>query len=82
MKWRKLWHCELLCSINHLIDTKRERKGRDWNMKNLDSDKKSPVFGEKEEEGSSVVAQRVRLSKLLSQKATFCSSKKEWKGLI
>lgn len=51
-------------------------------MKNLDSDKKSPVFGEKEEDGSSVVAQRVRLSKLLSQKATFCSSKKEWKGLI
>jgi len=51
-------------------------------MQNLESDKKSPVLAEKEEGGSSVVVQRVRLSKLLSKRVIFCSSKKEWKGLI
>lgn len=44
-------------------------------MKNLASDKKSPVFGEKEER-SSVVIQRMRFSKLISKKVIFLQQQK------
>lgn len=74
IRWSKLWHRELPCNISHLINTKRE-KGRNWQMKNLASDKKSPVFGEKEER-SSVVIQRMRFSKLISKKVIFLQQQK------
>lgn len=51
-------------SITLSMQKKRE-KGKDWNVKNLDSDKKSTAFGEKKEKGSSVIVQRLKLSKLL-----------------